>query len=164
MIDAQKANYKIARMCRLLNVDRRRFYEWLSKKDSGPTARQQRTADLIEAIKAFHKASNGTYGSPRIHAALQEAGQGVSRKTVAKLMAGEGIVGISPVTWHPPTTIAGADLFSVPDLVQRDFDQGGKDLAWFSDITYLHTGEGFAYLCVIRRWAHPPGLGPHRGR
>lgn len=28
MIDAEKANYTISRMCRLLKVDRRRYHEW----------------------------------------------------------------------------------------------------------------------------------------
>lgn len=79
----------------------------------------------------------------------------VSRKTVAKLMRTDGITGISPRKWHPPTTIQRADPFPVPDLIERQFDQGVRDAAWFSDITYLHTagiqaGEGWAYLCVVR--------------
>lgn len=74
----------------------------------------------------------------------------VSRKTVAKLMRTDGITGISPRKWHPPTTLQRADPFPVPDLIERQFDQGVRDAAWFSDITYLHTGEGWAYLCVVR--------------
>lgn len=154
MIEAEKANpgcgITVTRMCQLLKVDRRRFYEWRARLAAGPTARQKREAELIEQIRAFHDASDGTYGAPRIHADLQGAGVTVSRKTVAKLMHADGITGISPRTWHPPTTVQGADPFPVPDLVQRQFDQGAPDLAWFSDITYLHTGEGWAYLCVIR--------------
>jgi putative transposase len=61
-----------------------------------------------------------------------------------------GIEGISPRTFHPPTTIHGENPFPVDDLVKRRFEAGGKDLAWFSDITYLHTGQGWAYLCVVR--------------
>ncbi len=87
---------------------------------------------------------------PRIHADLQDAGVAVSRKKVASLMRDKRIAGISPRTWHPPTTVHGDDPFPVPDLVERQFDQGERDLAWFSDITYLRTGEGWAYLCVVR--------------
>ena len=154
MIEAEKANptskITVIRMCQLLNVDRRRFYEWRAQLAAGPTARQQREAELIAQIRGFHAASDGTYGAPRIHADLQEAGVTVSRKTVAKLMHAEQITGISPRTWHPPTTTRGDDPFPVADLVKRRFDQGERDTAWFSDITYLHTGEGWAYLCVVR--------------
>lgn len=153
MIEAEKANMTtmtVTRMCRLLGVDRRRFYEWRARQAAGLSPRQQRDAELTAQIRGFHGASDGTYGAPRIHADLQEAGVAVSRKKVAKLMQAEGITGISPRTWHPPTTIHGEDPFPVPDLVERRFDQGERDLAWFSDITYLHTGQGWAYLCVVR--------------
>ena len=60
------------------------------------------------------------------------------------------IAGISPRTWHPPTTTPGPNPEPAPDLVKREFDKGDRDIAWFSDITYLATGEGWAYLCAIR--------------
>lgn len=154
MIEAEKADpastITISRMCVLLGVDRLRFYEWRARVAAGPSPRQQRAAELAAQIVELHAASDGTYGAPRIHADLQDAGVSVSRKTVAKLMRAEGITGISPATWHPPTTVPGADPFPVPDLIEREFDRGGRDIAWFSDITYLRTGEGWAYLCVVR--------------
>ena len=153
MIEAEKANQStmtVSRMCGLLGVDRRRFYEWRARQSAGPSLKQQRTLVLTAQIREFHTFSDGTYGAPRIHADLQDAGVLISRKTVAKLMKAEGITGISPRTWHPATTIRGDDPFPVPDLVSRQFDQGERDLAWFSDITYLSTGQGWAYLCVVR--------------
>ncbi len=150
MIEAEKASYTISRMCRLLRVDRRRFYEWRQRQATGPTPTEQRRADLTEKIRVFHVASDGTYGAPRILHDLREAGEVVSRKTVAKCMRLAKIVGISPRTWHPPTTTAGPNPDPAPDLVKREFDKGKPNLVWFSDITYLDTGEGWAYLCAVR--------------
>jgi transposase InsO family protein len=106
--------------------------------------------DLMEAVKRFHEASGGTYGAPRLVWDLRDAGWDVSVKTVAKAMRLAGLEGISPRTYHPPTTTKGENPFPVDDLVARRFDMGVKDAAWFSDITYLPTGEGWAYLCVVR--------------
>ena len=101
-------------------------------------------------IRAHHEASDGTYGAPRILHDLRDEGEIISRKTVAKCMRQAQIVGISPRAWHPPTTIPGPDPAPAPDLVKWEFDPGERDRVWFSDITYLATGEGWAYLCAIR--------------
>jgi putative transposase len=98
----------------------------------------------------FHAVSDQTYGAPRITADIGQSGEAVSVKTVAKVMRAAGIKGISPRRYRPATTVAGPDPFAVLDLVERSFDQGRANVAWFSDITYLHTGQGFAYLCVVR--------------
>lgn len=135
MIDAEKANYTISRMCRLLKVDRRRYHEWRRRKQAGPTRREQRMAELVEKIKVHHDASDGTYGAPRILHDLRDAGETVSCKTVAKAMRQVKIAGISPRTWHPPTTTPGPDPDPAPDLVKREFDKGQANVAWFSDIT-----------------------------
>ena len=71
MIEAQKARpdntMTILHMCELLNVDRRRFYEWRASVAAGPSERQRRAARLVEQIIAFHRASDGTYGeAPRL--------------------------------------------------------------------------------------------------
>ena len=107
-------------------------------------------AGLVEAVKQSHEMSDKTYGYRRVHADLVAGGGRVSPGTVAKAMRQAGIQGISPRSWHPATTVHGDDPMPAPDLVGRRFDAGGRDMVWFSDITYLAYGSHWAYLCAVR--------------
>jgi transposase InsO family protein len=149
-MDAEQAHYPICQMARLLGVDRRRYYEWRARKTAPPTRRQRRMDQLVEAVTRSHTASHGTYGIRRVRADLIAGGRTVSAKTVAKAMRTAGIEGISPRSWHPATTRRGEDPKPAPDLVERHFDMGGANRAWFSDITYLAYGSHWAYLCTVR--------------
>ena len=150
MIDAEKATYPVTRMVDLLGVSRSGYYAWAGRLDADPGPRAARLADLTVKIKVAHDASDGVNGAPRILADLREAGEVVSRKTVAKLMRDNEIRGISPRPWQPVTTIPGANPHTIPDLVERRFDRGALNVVWTSDITYLATGEGWLYLCAVR--------------
>lgn len=150
MIDAEKANHSITRMAELLQVSRSGYYAWAARKDAPPGPRAARAAELTVKIRDFHAASDQVNGAPRILADLRADGETVSKKTVAKLMRDNGIRGISPRPWQPVTTISDDGTHCIPDLVGRRFDQGGLNLVWTSDITYLSTGQGWLYLAAVR--------------
>src|SRR5664279_3013213 len=150
VMDTEKATHEITRMASLLGVSRSGYYAWTQREGAGPSLARQRRERLTAKITKFHADSDHVYGSPRILADLREDGQKVSGKTVAKLMRAAGIVGISPRRFTPVTTIAGPDRAPVPDLVRRVFDQGRLDAVWTSNITYLHTDQGWLCLCAIR--------------
>lgn len=150
MIEAEKAIYTVKRMCALLEVSRSGFYKWRKIRDAGPSPAQQRRAELDAKVAAFHKASDGVYGAPRILADLRADGETVSRKTVTAALRRQGLAGISPRTFAPATTVVDLDAAVPKDLVERGFDKGALDRVWTSDITYLRTGEGWLYLCAVR--------------
>ncbi len=98
MIDAEKANYTISRMCRLLKGSAPPTNGVGAA--AGRTRAEQRRAE--RKIVEFHKASDGTYGGVARPARRRGDGAG---QDGAKCMAQAEIAGISPRTWHPPTTV-----------------------------------------------------------
>ncbi len=132
-------------MCRCLSVSPSGFYAW---RDRTPSARARQDATLLGQIRASHTRSAGTYGAPRIHADLGEAGHRVSRKRVARLMRRAGVVGVSRRR-GVRTTHRAAEARAVPDLVQRNFTATAPNQLWVADITYVPTWAGFLYLAVV---------------
>ncbi len=146
---AECANFEITRIARLLEVSTAGYYRWRGARDRPDLPSQVRRADLDAKIISLHRASRGTYGSPRIATDLHEAGEQVSRNTVAARMADLGVVGISPRLFKV-TTQPDPSATYPPDLVNRDFHPEGINRFCSSDISYLTVGEGEAYICAIR--------------
>ncbi len=150
-MDTECADTATTRMARLLNVSTSAYYQHRTRSAATElTDREQRRVDLEAKIVAHHKESGGVYGSPRITADLRAGGDLVTEKTVAKIMAGIGVVGISPRTFKTRTTVVDPFASFPADLVERRFDQGRCDAVWTSDITYLNCGEGDMFLCAIK--------------
>lgn len=154
-IRAEKANFPVTMICRVLRVSRSAYYAWdKAQRDAaadpmgGLSKRQVRAAVLTASIAGFHQASKGTYGAPRITADLRDAGHTVSRKTVAKVMRRNGIRGCQPRAFRR-TTIVDGSLDTRKDLVRGIWDRRAPDRVWVSDITYLRTWEGWAYLATV---------------
>lgn len=149
-MEAEKANYRIARMARLLRVSPSGFYAWRNRRTSGLSGQARERRELDVSVRKVHMDSDCVYGAPRVTAQLARQGVRVNEKTVASSMRRQGLEGISPRRFKPVTTIPGVATHHIPDLVKRRWDQGELDRVWISDITYLHTREGFLYLCAIR--------------
>ncbi|MDR2253443.1 MAG: IS3 family transposase, partial [Bifidobacteriaceae bacterium] len=93
--------------------------------------------------------SKGRYGARRIKAALAaEPGAGVSLWLVGRLMRELGVAGVQPNA-SKRTTVADPDAPKRPDLVGRRFNPPVPGTFLVGDITYIKTGEGWAYLATV---------------
>jgi len=135
----------VAQLCQLLRVSRSAYYHW---QQSGPSAREQRNLALLPMVQQIHQQSRRTYGSPRIWKALCQRGIQCGRHRIARLMRSHGIWAKTKRRFKV-TTRSRHNQASVPDLVQRRFSAGRPNQVWTSDITYVWTREGWAYLAVV---------------
>lgn len=142
---AHQAVHFIPTLCRVLGVSASGYYAWTSR---APSRRSVEDARLLELIRTFHRASRGTYGTPRIHRDLRAAGIRVGRKRVARLLKQAGLRGVSRRKWVT-TTIRSAHARPAPDLVQRRFAASGPNQLWVADITYVPTSSGTLFLAVV---------------
>ncbi len=142
-IAAEKANYPISLMSRVLEVNRSAFHRWEGR---APSQRALEDAFLTERIREIH----GVYGSPRIHAELRMAdGIRVSRKRVERLMREAGISGLIEKK-RGRTTIRVPGVRVADDLVKRNFRPAAPNVLWVADITYLRTWQGWLYLAAVQ--------------
>lgn len=142
---AEKANYPVALMCRVLGVSRSGLYAWQRR---GRSARAQSDDELARRIHASHEASRGTYGSPRVHRDLRRQGVGAGRKRVERLMRREGLRGRVRRRFRR-TTDSDHGLPVAPNVLNRRFHVDAPDRVWAGDITYVRTADGWGYLAVI---------------
>jgi putative transposase len=146
-IEAEKACFPVAFMCRHLGVSPSGFYAWRQRR--GRTSRRaQRDARLARQVAAIHRDSERRYGSPRVHHELRRRGIYVSRKRVARLMQHQGLAARRPRRFVR-TTDSAHNLPIAPNVVARDFTATSRDRTWVGDITYVPTREGWLYLAVL---------------
>jgi putative transposase len=144
-IDAEKAQFPVAALCRLLGVTRQGYYAFARRAVS---PRVEREAALCERIRAVHVASEQRYGSPRVLRALRREGVLVSKRRVERAMRGMGLVA-RPARRFRATTKANPKHAVEPNLLARDFTASRPNRRWVTDISYIWTSEGWSYVAVI---------------
>lgn len=145
-IHAHKSEHTIKKMCEVLGVSTSGYYAYLKRQDREETDREKWNRKLDDRIK-FHFYDNyGTYGSPRIHRKLTKVDKLiVSEKKVANRMRELGLYATPPKKYMNTTDSDHNNLVYKNEL-NRQFNPKAPNKAWATDITYIHTGEGFVYF------------------
>ncbi len=88
------------------------------------------------------------YGARKVWKAARRTGLDVGRDQVARLMRAAGIEGVRR-SKRVRTTRPDPGVARHPDLVRRDFTATGPNQLWVTDLTFVPTWAGIAYVCFI---------------
>ena len=141
-----KAEHSLAQLCAAFDVKRSGYQAWAK---AGPSAQQRADAALLPKIRASFTRHKGRYGAPRIREELAGAGARHSGKRIARLMQGAGLRGLCSRRYVPRTTQSDHDQPIAPNLLAQRPAPTGPNQTWVTDLTYVPTWAGVAYVCFI---------------
>ena len=129
----------------MLGVHPSGFYAWLKHPLSRRAKEDARQTDLI---RQAWEDSGKVYGYRKLHDDLLDQGEQCCPNRVARLASQAGIkaqVGYK----RRPGSYGGRPSVVIDNTLDRQFAASAPDKAWVTDITYIRTHEGFAYLAVV---------------
>jgi putative transposase len=141
----QHTEFKVSRMCQLLEVSRSGYYEWRSRP---PRAEVEAEQHVEAKVKHYFAQGRGTYGTRRIKYLLAQEGLQVSRRRIGRLLTQAGLRCKTRRKCKAPTASGQAQTVA-PNQLNREFTVQEPDTIYVGDITYLPTSEGWLYLAVV---------------
>ena len=103
---------------------------------------------MIQVLLALWVANRKVYGVLKLWNAARRAGHDIGRDQVARLMRLAGIHGVTRRR-KVFTTRPDPDALRAADLVKRNFTAERPNGLWVTDLTYVPTRSGMAYVCFI---------------
>jgi putative transposase len=103
---------------------------------------------MMPILLALWTANYRVYGARKLWKAARRAGHDVGRDQVTRLMRELGIRGVRRGK-RVFTTRRDDRAGRPPDLVRRNFTATAPNQLWVTDLTYVATWSGVAYVCLI---------------
>jgi len=147
-IDANRQEFGVEFICETLQVAPSSYYA-AKRRRIEPSARALRDAVMMQVLMVLWVTNRKVYGAHKLWKAARRAGHDIGRDQTARLMRELGICGVSRSRKKVFTTKADPDAARAPDLVNRQFRADRPDALWVTDLTYVATRSGMAYMCFI---------------
>jgi putative transposase len=132
-------------LCRVLEVSRSGYYDWLGRPESPRAVRHRR---LVAKIRQAHIESRRIYGAPRIRDELVDQGERVGKNTIARLMRKNGIQSKVHKKFVV-TTDSRKTKRPASNILAGAFTAEKPNQKWVSDVTFVPTRKGWLYLAAI---------------
>jgi len=144
-IKEHRPQFRARTMCRMLRIHPSDFYAWLKRLFSKHTVEDARQTGLI---KDTWKNSSKIYGYRKLYDDLMNQGETCCLNRVARLARIASIraqIGCKRRLGKD----GGCPSIVVNNTMDRQFEVTKPNCIWVTDITYIKTYEGFAYLAVV---------------
>jgi transposase InsO family protein len=142
----QRKTYAIQAMCKFFGVSRAAYYAWVKRLDQ-PDPDAKRKQLIQEAYEKSHK----TYGYRRIRLWIRKnTGQSINHKAVLRIM---NVLQIRSIARRRRIFKRMTELETYhryDNLLNREFTASRPNQKWVTDITYISTQQGWAYLSTIQ--------------
>ena len=144
-IEANRSEFSVRAMCRMLRVHFSGFYAWLKQPLSRRAKEDVRQTELIRQAWVD---SGKVYGYRKLTEDLRDQGEMISENRVARLAS---LAAISAQVGYKrrPGRYGGKPTIVVENRLEQQFQASQADQVWVTDITYIKTHEGWLYLCVV---------------
>ena len=144
-IKSHQLQFTIRVMCRMLCVHPSGFYAWAKQPLSKRAVEDDRQTELL---REAWQDSGKVYGYRKLHDDLRDQGETCCPNRVARLAK---LAGIKALIGYKRRNVSygGKPSIAVDNTLARQFEVGTPDRVWVTDITYIKTSEGFAYLAVV---------------
>lgn len=145
-IDRHKGEFGIEPICTELQFAPSTYYAAKTRPLS-----DRAISDLVVkvAIHTLWVANYEVYGARKLWKAMRRTGYDIGRDQVARLMRELGIEGARRGGHKVRTTRSDDKAARPPDLVDRKFTADGPNQLWVTDLTYVPTWSGMAYVSFI---------------
>lgn len=144
-IEEHQKEFRVKALCRVLSVSSSGFY---ASRQRPPCRRSREDLALREQIRDLHHSHRQALGAVKTWRVLNQGGTACGKHRVARLRRLEGIEAARKAKFrvmhaHQHTEPA------APNLLKREFNVTVPNKVWVSDMTTIHTREGWLHLAIV---------------
>ena len=136
----------ISGLCRLAGISRQGYYKLRKERE-----RQQVAQDLVIELVRSKRAQHPRMGAKKLHLELKEPlehiGIELGRDRFGQILKEAGLL-VERKKSSVRTTFSNHTLPVYRNLLY-ELEPTASNQVWVSDITYIHTDEGFMYLALV---------------
>jgi putative transposase len=145
VIEEHSSHHPVRSLCRVLNVKYGTYYAFRRRP---PSLRSREDLALRQQIRRLHESHRCALGAVKTWRVLNASDIICGKHRVARLRKDEGIEARRKVKFRVMKAHQHTEP-PAPDLLKRAFSVAAPNKVWVSDITTIHTGEGWLHLAIV---------------